>query len=129
MSADWVRVSDAKGSVVVCCFLCRPRGRNRKDDECFAIFHASSTNYAEARRLAIAWHWKHTNSTQHAAALEAFNQPGPIDKLPPSSNDVLVAKVLGGPDPTGETERQARRRLAREAAAQVRRDTPKAGSD
>jgi hypothetical protein len=100
---SWIHFDEFAGGIVVFCALCG-RKPTRK------TYHASSTNYAEARRLATAYHWEHQHSEMHKDALSAYHGSVP-DVLP---EDELLYKVFGTPLPT---EKQLRKQAARAAAA------------
>ena len=108
MSDQWTRVNEIKGGLVVFCTLCGRRNAKR-------FFMAKDTNYAEARRLAVAFEASHRHSEMHEAALAAFHS----DDVPaPSEQEKLLREIFGGPPPT---MRELRRRAAADAATTVKR--------
>jgi hypothetical protein len=108
MTDPWVKVEEINGGLVVFCKLCGSKTTRQS-------FRAGDTNYAEARRLATAYHSTHRDSAMHAAALDAFHAKGAVS---PPPEQALLAEVFGTPAPT---EMDARRSAARTAALRVAR--------
>lgn len=102
MSDRWVTMKDIPGGVLVYCRACGSK----------QTFMAVSTNYAEARRAAIAHHWQHSQSAPHAAAVQAYHEPVEL-----SPEEQKLAELFGAPPPS---ERELRRRAAKTRAREYK---------